>query len=403
MADPKKGRWLAVALLWWVCFFNYADRQAIFSVFPLLSRDLHLGPYQLGFVGSAFMWMYALTGPVAGRLCDRFSRKWIIVIALTFWSVVTGATAFVHTLGPLIALRALSGLGEAFYFPAALSLLADYHGPDTRSRALAFHQSGVYVGTVAGGGLAAWIAERSGWHQSFAVFGVGGLVLAVILAAYLRQPHLRHTVERVPETLSLGKQLLRLTRNRRAQLLVCIFIGANFVASCFLTWLPTYLYQRWHLNVASAGLQATIYVQVASILGVLLGGLLADRMSRKRRGGRMRTQAIGLFLGAPFLLLFGGASALSLVVIALVGFGLAKGIYDSNIWASLYDTVREEERGFAAGLMNSLGWIGGGLAPLYVAGLSGHMGMGHALGDTGWLYLVLGALMALLASRFARR
>src|SRR5271163_4484122 len=86
-------KWVVIAMLWFVCFLNYADRQAIFSVFPLIKQQLGLSDLQLGIVGSSFMWMYALSGPFAGWLCDRLPRKSLVLGALIFWSLITAATA----------------------------------------------------------------------------------------------------------------------------------------------------------------------------------------------------------------------------------------------------------------------------------------------------------------------
>src|ERR1041385_8366258 len=153
MAPSNRGyKWWVVAMLWLVCLFNYADRQAIFSVFPLLKSEIGLSDVQLGVVGAAFMWVYALIGPLAGWLGDRLSRKGadparvlvsrkgLILGALAFWSVVTAATAWSHSYWQLVLFRALGGFGEAFYFPASMSLISDYHGKDTRSRAMSLHQ-----------------------------------------------------------------------------------------------------------------------------------------------------------------------------------------------------------------------------------------------------------------------
>jgi len=147
-------------MLWFVCFFNYADRQAIFSVFPLLEKQFHLTDLQLSVIAASFMWAYAGFGPVAGWISDRISRKTIILVALAFWSVMTAATAWAHSYTALVWVRAMGGLGEAFYFPAAMSLLGDYHGSGTRSRAMSIHQSSVYAGSIAGGALSALIAEH---------------------------------------------------------------------------------------------------------------------------------------------------------------------------------------------------------------------------------------------------
>src|ERR1043165_9890692 len=110
--------WLVVAMLWMVCLFNYADRQAIFSVFPLLKTEMNLSDVQLGVIGSAFMWVYAASAPLAGLVADRFSRKALILGGLVFWSAVTMCTAFCHEYWRLVAVRAVEGLGESFYFPA---------------------------------------------------------------------------------------------------------------------------------------------------------------------------------------------------------------------------------------------------------------------------------------------
>jgi MFS family permease len=389
-------RWGVVGLLWAVCFLNYADRQAIYSVFPLLRHDLHLSDVQLGMLGSSFMWMYALAGPFAGWLTDRVSRKWIIVGALVFWSGCTVATALVSSYRWLLVVRALGGLGEAFYFPASLSLLGDYHGAGTRSRAMAMHQSAVYVGTVAGGALSGMIAERAGWQQSFVIFGAAGLVLGLVLCVALCEAV---RVAGPGASVSLSG-VASLARNRWAIALTCVFFGANFVAAVFLTWLPAYMHDAMHLSLGASGLNATLYLQGASVAGVLLGGFLADRLAKRFAGGRMLSQAMGLLAGAPLLFAVGMSRTVSPLVIALAGFGLCKGVYDSNIWASLYDTIEAKQRGLAAGLMNSIAWVGGGLAPVAIALASRRMSMGHAIARTAVIYLLLGTAMTVLARRF---
>jgi len=396
-------RWQVVGLLWWVCFFNYADRQAIYSIFPLLQHDFHLTNVQLGIVGSAFMWVYALAGPIAGWLCDQLPRKQIIIAALLFWSAVTALNAYAGSYPTLVLLRALGGLGEAFYFPAALSLLGDFHPGTTRSRAMSIHQSSVYIGTIAGGGVAAWVAERYGWHQSFLVFGLGGIALGAMLMLFLKEPQ-RHIEQiEVREASGIVSGLTEMLHNRTALSLIVIFTGANFVASAFLTWLPTFLYQKFHMTLTVAGFSATAYMQVASVAGVLAGGLMADRFVRRMSGGRMLTQAIGMLCGFPFLLLCGWTASLSLLAIALICFGFCKGLYDANIWASLYDTIPVHRRGFAAGLMNSIGWFGGGLAPLGIAAATRRVSLGTAISSMAAIYLVLGVGMVFVSSSFSAK
>lgn len=390
--------WLVVAMLWFVCLFNYADRQAIFSVFSLLQSEFALSDVQLGVIAGCFMWAYALFGPIAGWIADRIPRKTLILAALVFWSAITAATAIAHSYPQLILVRALGGLGEAFYFPAAMSLIAAYHGPTTRSRAMAFHQSSVYIGTIAGGSLSGYIAERSGWRDSFAVFGALDL-LALILLFTLREPEPEpEEIPARPATPSLNTtsplQVLRqLARSRATLLLIAVFIGANFVAVVFLTWLPSFLQRKFHMHLAAADFNATAWLQLASIAGVVFGGLLADGMRLRWQHSRQRVQAIGLLAAVPFLFLIGSSLTVVGLIAGMAGFGLFKGMYDANIWASLYDVVPAGRRGFATGLMNSLGWLGAGIAPIAIASGAAHSSLGACLSATSAIYLLLAAAL----------
>src|SRR5436190_13064893 len=188
LAAASNYKWWVVSMLWLICFFNYADRQAIYSVFPKLSEEFGFDTVQLGLIGSAFMWVYALGAPLAGFIGDRVRRKDLILGGCLFWSAVTVMTGWCHKLWHFVGVRALEGFGETFYFPASMSLVSDYHGRATRSRALSLHQSSVYAGTIGGSWLGAWFAEQYGWRVGFYFFGSAGLVLALVLMRFLREP-----------------------------------------------------------------------------------------------------------------------------------------------------------------------------------------------------------------------
>src|SRR5262245_30269367 len=147
-------------MLWCISFFNYADRQAVFSVFPLLEKEMHLSPVQLGLLGSSFAWVYGLCAPFAGSIVDRVRRAAAILLGLYAWSAICMATALSRSFNHLLFFRAAEGLGETFYYPASMSLISDYHGRQTRSRAMGVHQTSVYVGTIAGGYFAGLIGQH---------------------------------------------------------------------------------------------------------------------------------------------------------------------------------------------------------------------------------------------------
>ena len=403
--QDRSYKWLVVGILWFVCFFNYADRQAIFAVFPLIKQRLMLTDVQLGVVGAAFMWMYALFGPVAGWLCDRLPRKSLVLGGLIAWSLVTALTALCHTYGQLVLCRALSGLGEAVYLPASMSLIGDYHGAGTRSRAMSLHQSSIYVGSIAGGVVSGLVGQFYGWRWSFILFGCCGLLFGVVVGKFLQEP-VRGSSDRAAllpvttgEGSSLFEELKTLLLSPIVRLLILAFVGANFVAVVFLTWMPSFLYSKFHMSLSMAGLNGTMYLQLSSVAGVLCGGLLADVLARRFAGGRMLTQALGLFLGIPFLFFTGWAASVPAVVLGMIGFGYCKGIYDANIFASLYDVVAVKQRGIAAGMMNSLGWLGGGFAPIVIALAAAKYGMGASISGTAAVYLISGLLMLLAARR----
>lgn len=404
-SPDRSYKWLVVGMLWFVCFFNYADRQAIFSVFPLIKQQLALTDVQLGVVGAAFMWMYALFGPLAGWLCDRLPRKQLVLGGLIAWSLVTALTAVCHSYAQLVLCRALSGLGEAVYLPASMSLISDYHGAGTRSRAMSLHQSSVYVGSIAGGTISGLIGQYYGWRWSFILFGFGGLLFGLVVAKFLKEPvrgisEQRARMAALPASSggsSLLQELKALVKSRIVCLLILAFVGANFVAVVFLTWIPSFLYRKFHMSLSMAGLNGTLYLQLASVAGVLCGGLVADFLTRRFVGGRMITQALGLFLGIPFLFCTGWAASVSAVILGMIGFGYCKGIYDANIFASLYDVVAIKQRGVAAGMLNSLGWLGGGFAPVAIALAASRYGMGPSISGTAAVYCISGLLMLLAA------
>ncbi len=408
MKIPGAYKWFAVAMLWCVCFLNYADRQLLFTVFPLLSAEFRLTDAALSVLSASFMCAYALFGPVAGFITDRLGRRAVVLGALLLWSATVAATSFAHRYLFLVAGVAIGGLGEAFYFPAAMSMIADYHAVDTRSRAMAFHQSGVYLGSIVGGAMSGYVGQFYGWRLGFRVFGAVGIALTCVLWMLLREP-LRGFSDgmagRLPERSPLGVGLRELARNRAAWILVLVFIGANFVAMVFTVWMPTYLFRAFHMSLSMAGFSGAAYLQIASVVGVVSGGALADRRVRHRRGdrgARMTIQAIGLFCGAPFLLWSGLAATVAAVLAAMIGFGLFKGVYESNLWAALYDVTPIERRGAALGIMNSLGWLGGAAAQLSIGLASRRFGMGFCLSATAAVYLGI-ALLLWTGARSLRR
>ena len=407
-------RWAVVGMLWFLCFFNYADRQAIFSIFPVLAKQYHFTKTELGWIGAAFTWVYAFAAPFAGHTGDRYPRKWVILGGLYIWSLITGLTAQCTRVWHFVLVRGAEGLGETFYMPASMALISDYHGPSTRSRAIGLHQTSIYAGTIGGSALAGWMAQKYGWWTPFWVLAIAGMALGIVVQLFIHEPK-RNQAEReergesssmpAPAHVPIATFLREFVRTPTAVLLITAFFGANMVGFVFLTWMPTFLTEKWGLNLALAGLGATVFIQVFSMVGAVLGGVVADRWSRVRVEARILVQAIAVFLGVPFVFLCGVTRNPWLLVVAMSLFGLSKGVYDSNLTAAFYDVIIPARRSTATGLMNLVGFIGGGLGSLAIGVAVDRLKvtMSVAISSTAVVYLAVAAVLCFTALSYAPR
>jgi MFS family permease len=365
-------KWLVVALLWVVALLNYLDRQVIFSLFPLLQQDLHATTFQLGLISTVFLTAYGLLSPFAGYLADRAGHVKVILVSLVVWSGATWFTAHVHSIPQLLWTRALMGISEAFYLPAGLALIADRHGPKTRSLATGLHQTGLYTGIVLGGTWGGWMGDHSGWRPVFQVLGVVGAVYFIVLFFALRTKDASRTPDNFLESLSL------LIRSREFRPLVLAFTAASVANWILYTWLPLFLYERFHLSLTSAGFSATFFIQAASYVGVIVGGTISDRWATKTNRARIYCQMIGLSIAAPFLVLLSITTLMPILIPALVTYGLGRGIFDCNTMPAVRETLPPDLSATAYGILNMTSCLAGGLAAAGAGWMKQHVGLAAA-------------------------
>jgi MFS transporter, Spinster family, sphingosine-1-phosphate transporter len=383
--------WLIVGLLWVVAVLNYLDRQIIFSIFPLLTEELRLTPGELGMLSTAFLWVYGLLSPFAGYWADRFGAVRMILAGLLTWSIVTWATGQAHGFAELISARALMGISEACYLPAALALIASYHGAESRSTATGLHQSGLYVGIVLGGAGGGWMASHYGWRLAFTILGLAGIIYFLILKYTLKAPPSQVIANRALP--GMWESFIFLVRLPGFLSLAAVFSATSVANWLVYTWLPLFLYERFGMTLTDAGFSATFYIQVASFCGILLGGWLADRWSRHNSRGRLFTQIAGLCAAAPFLFVVGFTKSQLLLVAALCMFGIGRGLYDCNTMPVLCQIAPPEYRGTGYGIFNFASCLSGGVATALAGYLKNALGLGMAFQAAAILLLLSSVLL----------
>src|SRR4051812_24144731 len=283
--------------MWFAYFLNYCDRQAVFSMFPSLKADLGMSDKELGFLGTAFLWVYAFGCPIAGHLGDRFSKRLLVVLSLATWSAITIATGFAASAAIMLVLRAAMGISESLYMPTAIALTANAHPPELRSRAVATLTTAQIAGTVAGSWFGGWMADRGQWRGAFFVLGGIGVLYALPYFRFLRtvDEHAGTGTTPIRSAFAIG-ELIKVP----TFLLLC-FVFPVFVFGLWLLygWLPTFLHDKFSLNQSAAALNATLYLQTTTTIGLLGGGVLADLLYCRTRASRLWLMTASLILCAP--------------------------------------------------------------------------------------------------------
>jgi len=399
--QPPRGwityRWELLFWLWLAFFFNQADRQVFSTVLPLIKADLQLSDVQSGWIATIFTAALAVTVPVAGYVGDIFNRARIISWSLFGWSLSTLLSGFGTSFGYLIGIRSVAtGAGEAFYAPAANALIAEHHH-ETRGRAMAIHQTSLYVGVIASGLIAGWIGDHYGWRSAFWFFGAFGLALAGLTAWRLKSGGTACQRERA-STPRLHDVLAVLGRPT-VLLLVAAWACMVFVNIAYLTWMPTYLHEQFSLTLTHAGFSSMAYHHLGAFGGVILGGLVADRLAVRNPASRLQLQGLALFAGAPFLWMLGAQSGLGLLFAALAGFGFFRGIYDAGIYASLFEVIEPQLRASVIGLIIAIVYLFGALAPVLLGWMKGSVGLSLCFSSLAAVY-AFGGAAALVAARW---
>lgn len=395
------GAWLTVGLLWPVALLNYLDRQVLSTLQGAIGLEIPalLDSQNFGRLMGIFLWIYGFMSPLSGLVADRMNRKVLIVCSLAVWSGVTLLMGHAHDFTQLYWLRALMGVSEALYIPAGLALIADYHQGHTRSLAVAIHMTGLYCGQALGG-FGALAADELSWRVTFQALGIAGVTYSVVLAVLLRERKTPAPAESLPAAVAgMGRSLAALFSIGAFFIILVYFAAPSAPGWVVKNWLPTLFAKvdpetvrklvpltRGFTDAEIASRVAkplsTIVIAASGFIGVIGGGLIADRWARYHVRGRIFTGAIGLSLTIPALLALGSGGSPALALGAAVLYGIGFGLFDANNMPVLCQFVPPRLRAAGYGFMNLVGVSAGALATEVIGKLDQ---AGHLARGIGWL------------------
>lgn len=387
----KAYPWIVVGLLWIVALLNYMDRQMLSTMRDAMQIDiLELeSAVNFGRLMAIFLWIYGLVSPFAGAIADRVSRKWLIIASLGVWSAVTTLMSFCTNYNEIFLLRALMGVSEALYIPAALSLIADYHTGKSRSFAIGIHMTGLYLGQAVGG-FGATLAAAFSWQQTFHWFGIIGIAYAVLLMVllYEKRDVAQENISATPEQkIPVLKGFGMIFSNMAFWVILFFFASTSLPGWATKNWLPTLFADSLNTPMSQAGPISTITIALSSFLGILAGGPLSDKWVKRNVKGRVYTSAIGLAMMIPALILLGLGKGMLAAVAAGLFFGIGYGMFDTNNMPILCQFVPSKLRATAYGIMNMTGVMMGAVCTQI-------LGKWAEGGNLGLAFAVLGCIIA---------
>ena len=370
-------RTTALALLFLVSFFNYMDRYMLAVLLPAIKADLQLSDTEIGFItGLAFTLFYVTMGIPIARLADRYNRKNIIAIALSFWSAMTALCGLAQNFVQLAVARVMVGVGEAGASPPSHSLIADLFPVEKRARALSVYSLGAPVGILVGFMLGGWITQLYGWRAALFTVGIPGILVALVVYRKLHEPErgaadgLAHRTEVQPFWFSL-KTLMASPTFRHLSVATGLY---TVVWLGVVQWLPSFFTRSFGLGIGEVGTWLAIILSVSQIIGMLLGGWLADRLGAADLRWYVWVPSLAILVSTPmfaltFLTQNPTVAFLSLFLPFMIGvmqgppsFAVAQGLADIRMRAMA-----------AALLLLITNLIGGGIGPQAVGIMSDYL------------------------------
>lgn len=404
-------KWIALGLLWVAFFLQQGTRQLFGPSVSSIGASFGVDKVSLGVVGTVFSMVYGICVPFAGLTADLFNRKWMVTAGVFIFCLGIFLSGFVASVGLLVVTYGiLNGFGQTFYYPSATSLIGQLH-KDSRATAISILQLGLYIGIVGCGGLAGWIAGLGGdsWRIPFWIFGGIGLLWAVALAFFLKDTPPVKSAGGGDAKPKIGEAVKAVCSKPTA---ICVTLGLAmmiYVDIGFKIWMPTHLQntfmKEWPSLLRWAGLHAVVWHYLGAAAGIMTGSRIGDRFVAVRPGIRLELGIAGLALAIPYIVWMALTPSFVSCCVAMFGFGVFRGVYDSNFMASFFDVVNPRYHASGVGIMMCVAFLFGSLSstvlPWIAKGFDGRMSF--SLASLAGFYAVGAAVILLARLRFLAR
>lgn len=387
--SPSRVTWrthLSLLLLGLVYIFSYIDRQVIAVVIEPIKREFGVSDTIMGVLsGLAFGLMYAGLGVPVGRLADRGTRRTIVAVCASLWSVATMACGIASQFWQLLLARMSVAVGEAGGMAPSISLVSDLYPKKNRALAISVFMMGPQIGLLIGLALGGWIAQQYGWRHTFIWFGAPGILLGVLVFLLVREPPRGiHDAAKSGSPVidePLLAQLARLLRipAMRGVMVACGLAGLAGYA--YGVWVPTFLMRTHGMSLAQAGIGFGLASGIGASFGSLFGGVLCDRLTRRDKRWQIALPMLAMLICVPIAVAFflwpvGGQIAIGAlhipqVILFAAAFGFFGGWWAPLSYTAVSNMVAANERSVAAALLNFFVTLFGvGVGPLVTGMLS---------------------------------
>lgn len=365
-------KWMLLALLWVAYFIHQGSRQIYPSILPQIKEYFGEGSSaKMGAVMTAFAFTYGVTVLFSGLASDFLRRKWMIVFGVLTFCTGIFLSGFMASIGLMIfTYGVLNGLGQGCYYPPASSLLGQ-HFEKNRSTAFSILQTAQYLGIIVCSLFAGYIGNIpnvggfEGWRLAFFSVGGAGIIWALVLAFLMRYSRELMAKKSAGEDAATLKDALLVMVRKPSAIILGLVFGMNVCIDIgYKTWMPDFLQEVHGLEPASAAFNAVIWSYIGAFIGIMIGCRITDRLAaRGRKVIRFETTSVGFLLTAPFAVLMAFLGSDVLCYVSLFFFGFSRGVYDSSLFASLFDVVQPKYRATGMGIMLCFGFIIGSVSP----------------------------------------